>query len=214
MTLTSAARLLNLRNAPSCIRRRPRLPPLLLITDGDRLPDPTHIVSRLPAGSFVIFRHYQSGERIKLAEALASLCRRRRLKFLVGNNARLAFRVRADGVHYAEAVLTRAQAIHRAAAMRRAWIVTASAHSLPALRRAARFGADAALLGPVFKTESHPGRPGLGPIRFANLARQSPIPVYALGGITDRNAGRVAGSKASGLAALGAFLESGRFWNK
>ena len=205
------ARLLNLRNAPhnraSHNRRRPRLPPLLLITDGDRLPDPTPIVSRLPAGSFVIFRHYESERRAKLAESLARLCRRRRLKFLVGNDVRLAFRVRADGVHFAEAVLTRARAIHRATPLRRVWIVTASAHSFAALRRAARFGADAALLGPVFETKSHPGTPGLGPIRFANLARQSPIPVYALGGITDRNAGRLAGTKGSGLAALGAFLE-------
>ena len=212
MTLTSAARLLNLRNAPrnhaSHNRRKPRrLPPLLLITDEHRLPDPTDIISRLPAGSFVIFRHYESERRAKLAEALARLCRRRRLKFLVGNDVRLASRVQADGIHFAEAVLTRARAIHRAAALRRDWIVTASAHSFAALRRAARFGADAALLGPVFQTESHPGRPGLGPIRFANLARQSPIPVYALGGTTDRNAGRLAGTKAAGLAALGAFLE-------
>jgi len=207
MTLTSAARLLNLRNAPRQNRRRPRLPPLILITDGGRLPDPTHVISHLPTGSFVIFRHYQSDERAKTAESLARPCRRRRLKFLVGNDVRLALRVRADGVHLAEAVLRRARSLHLAAAKRRSWVVTASAHSLPALLRAARFGADAVLLGPVFETESHPGRPGLGLVRFMTLTRRSPIPVYALGGITDQNSRRLARSKASGLAALGAFLE-------
>ncbi len=42
---------------------------------------------------------------------------------------------------------------------------------------AARAGADAALLSPVFWTASHPLAPALGPLRFAAWCRSSPLPV-------------------------------------
>ena len=48
---------------------------------------------------------------------------------------------------------------------------------------ARRAGADAAVLGPVFASASHPAAPSLGASRFAALVRASPLPVYALGGI-------------------------------
>ena len=92
---------------------------------------------------------------------------------------------------------------HRAGAIKRArpgLVVTVAAHSLPALIRARRAGADAALLSAVFKSRSpSAGRP-LGPIRFAALARQAGLPVYALGGIKTKNAPRLMGSGAVGLA--------------
>ncbi len=83
--------------------------------------------------------------------------------------------------------------------------MTAAAHDAAAIRRAARHGAHAVLLSPVFATASHPGAPSLGPLRFARLARCSPIPVYALGGITAETARRLAGSGAVGLAGIGLF---------
>jgi thiamine-phosphate pyrophosphorylase len=53
---------------------------------------------------------------------------------------------------------------------------------------AARLGADAALLSPVFATRSHPGGATLGPVRFRLLARQAALPVIALGGMDARRA--------------------------
>ena len=84
------------------------------------------------------------------------------------------------------------------------WL-TAAAHGRAGLVRAARAGARAALLSPVFPTASHPGAPTLGPVRFAGLVRASPLPVYALGGIDARRARRLAGTGACGLAGVGAF---------
>jgi thiamine-phosphate pyrophosphorylase len=53
---------------------------------------------------------------------------------------------------------------------------------------AARLGADAALLSPVFPTATHPGGEVLGPVRFQLLARQSKLPIIALGGMTKSRA--------------------------
>jgi len=196
-TLASAARMLNSRR-----RRRGRargLPPVVLVTDETRLPDPAAAIARLPRGSGVIFRHYRHAKRAEMARALAALCRRRGLVFIVAGDARLALAVRAQGLHLREREL--GFMILPAA---RRLLITAAAHSRRALVAAGRRGADAALLGPVFATESHPGSPVLGPLRFALLAHKSPVPALALGGVTGANARRLLATGAAGLAALGA----------
>ena len=168
---------------------------MLLLTDEVRLPDPLPAAARLPRGTGVILRHYGAPDRAALGVNLAALCRRRGLILLVAGDWRLAAALRADGVHLPE----RPQRRFRA---RRGWLLTAAAHSAPALVRARRFGAHAALLSPAFPTASHPDRTALGPVRFARLAGAAPLPVYALGGVTAARARRLRG--AVGLAAIGA----------
>lgn len=59
----------------------------------------------------------------------------------------------------------------------------ASCHDEHELRLAARLGLDFVTVSPVLATGSHPGTPALGWTRFAALAQQSDLPVYALGGM-------------------------------
>ncbi len=75
-----------------------------------------------------------------------------------------------------------------------------------ALFRAARAGADAVLLAPVFQTASHPDSRPLGCLRFAAWCRESPLPVYALGGVSETSRRRLKGSGAAGLAGIGVFM--------
>jgi len=170
------------------------LPPLVLMTDDARLPDPIPAVQALPRGSMVIVRCRDPIRRRALARSIAVLARAHGLVVLVAGDAALARR--AHGIHLPEARLGEAA---RARACGHTFI-TASVHSLAALRRAKY--ADAVFLSPVFPTASHPGRAHLGPLRAAAMARLSPLPVYALGGITAANAGRLTGF--CGLAAIGA----------
>jgi 8-oxo-dGTP diphosphatase len=60
----------------------------------------------------------------------------------------------------------------------------ASCHDAEELCRAAALGCDFALLSPVLRTLSHPDTPHLGWRSFAAMVAASPIPVYALGGLT------------------------------
>jgi thiamine-phosphate pyrophosphorylase len=178
-----------------------RLPALFLVTDERWLADPAPAIARLPRGAGVIFRHYGDPARAARAAALARLCRGRGLVFLVAGDAGLAARVRAHGVHLPEFQIKRARALRRA---RRTWVVTVAAHGESALRAAARSGAHAAFLAPVFATRSHPERRPLGILRFTALAQRAALPVYALGGIDALRVKRLIGSSACGIAALGA----------
>jgi thiamine-phosphate pyrophosphorylase len=194
--LLRTARTLSLRATPfkPPAARRKRLPSLILVFDPDRTPDPVALAERLPKGSGVIFRGFGRKGAAKTAHRLAAVARRRGLVLLIGADA---FRGTGEGVHLPERMAHRASALKRA---RPGVIVTAAAHSLPALVRARRAGADAALLSTVFKSRSpSAGRP-LGPVRFAALVRLAGLPVYALGGVGTKNAPRLLGSGAAGLA--------------
>ena len=185
--------------------RKP-LPRLLFFTDPVRTPDPGAVLSRLPRGSGVVFRAFGAADAIEVGRRLGRIARRRGLVFLVGADAALAVAVRADGVHLPERLAHRAGVNRR---LRWRFIVTAAAHDLPAVRRSRRSGVDAVVISPVFASESRSaGRP-LGPRRFAGLVRAAAIPVYGLGGIDARSSRRLSHSGAAGLAAIGAFVESG-----
>ena len=177
------------------------LPPLILLTDEDRFPDPRPAVAHLPPGGAVILRHYGDRSRAALAQDLRILCEKGRLRLLIAADGRLASRIGADGLHLPEHL------VHRAGAWRArqpAWLITAAAHGRRGLVAAARWGTDAALLAPVFATRTHPRARALGPVRFTALVRRSRIPVYALGGVSAATAPRLRNSGCAGLAAIDA----------
>jgi thiamine monophosphate synthase len=61
---------------------------------------------------------------------------------------------------------------------------------------------DFAVLSPVLPTASHPGAPGLGWARFAELACDRPFPVYALGGMRPEMLAEARSHGAHGIASL------------
>lgn len=183
--------------------RRRSLPPLFFVTDPVRTPDPLSVARRLPHGCGVIYRSFGDPNGVKIALALAAIAKTRGLVLLIGQDAALAARAGAHGVHLPERSLGTAWRMRR-----RGWILTGAAHSARGVLAAGRYGLDAVLLSPVFDSRSpSAGRP-LGPVRFARLARQARLPVYALGGINRLTLRCLAGAGASGAAAVEAL--SGR----
>lgn len=63
-------------------------------------------------------------------------------------------------------------------------VVGASCHNLEELQQAARLELDFAVISPVHSTRTHPQAEPLGVERMAEIIRDCPIPVYALGGMT------------------------------
>jgi len=195
-----ADKLARARLARAAFRFKTRtLPALVLMTDDERLDDPLAAARALPHGSLVILRARQAARRAKLAQALAAIARRRGLLLLIANDAVLAAKIGADGVHLSQA--RAADAAHWRARHPH-WLITAAAHSLAASTRAHH--ADAVLLATIFATASHPEGASLGAIRARIIARHAPLPVYALGGIDAANAGRLEGAKFVGVAAISA----------
>jgi thiamine-phosphate pyrophosphorylase len=178
---------------------RKDLPPLILMTDENRVPDPVAVARHLPPGSAVIVRHTNARARAELAQALMRIARRFGLSVLIAGDPSLAAAVGATGLHLPEA---RAGEAAHWRALRPSWLITVAAHSLRALNGAYRAGADAALLAPVFATASHPGREPLGALRARVMAAHAALPVYALGGINGKTVGRLKDAPFAGIAAI------------
>ena len=113
----------------------------------------------------------------RFAAAVIAKARAHGAQVLINSDIELARRLGADGVHLAAAQLARLQ--HRPA---HGWC-SASCHNAAELARAAQFGVDFAVLGPVQATPTHPDAQALGWEGFARLVQGAAMPVFALGGM-------------------------------
>ncbi len=117
-------------------------------------------------------------------------------RVMLNGDPQLARELGADGVH-----LTAAQLWALTERPAGEW-VAASCHNAAELAKAVQSDVDLAVMGPVRPTLSHPGVPLLDWDGFAQAIQNTPIPVYALGGMqwNDLQTARQAG--AHGVAML------------
>jgi 8-oxo-dGTP diphosphatase len=121
----------------------------------------------------------QSNQRKQFAQAVMALAREHdNCCILVNDDATLARNIGAHGLHLSSRRLM--ETTERPACAR----VAASCHKAEELAHAASLGLDLAVLGPVLPTASHPESHGLGWAEFGELIEKSPIPVFALGGMS------------------------------
>jgi thiamine-phosphate pyrophosphorylase len=132
-------------------------------------------------------------------------------KLLINSRADIAIATGAHGVHLTtapgELTATRVRNLYAAAGLR-APIITVSCHTLEEVQRARDDHADAILFAPVFEKVvdgriTVPGQ-GLEQLRAACRAA-SPVPVYALGGVTMQNAPACVAAGAVGIAGIRLF---------
>lgn len=154
------------------------LPVLWVFTDDDRLPDPRPLLTELPPGLCGIVLRSRHRFDAGVVLDVTRRCRQGRVALVLGEAGGHRY---GCGVHLGR----------RGRACRRARLVTASARSPAELRWLTRSAADCVFLSPVFATRSHPGASSLGVARWARLARLSPVPPFALGGITARTVMRL-----------------------
>ena len=119
-----------------------------------------------------------SGEQLaSFARAVIERAQSAGAKVLINGDAGLARRVGADGVHLPAARLAHDGRPDLA------W-VGASCHDEAEVDAVVAAGADLLVLSPVLPTRTHPEAVTLGWERFGVSAARSPVPVFALGGMT------------------------------
>ncbi len=135
----------------------------------------------------------------KLAEQMRECCHALEAKLLLNAGAECALSG-ADGLHLS--------ANHLFACTHRPVnhvLLGVSCHNAAELQQAINIGADYVLLSPVQKTATHPSAPTLGWKAFATLAAQSPVPVFALGGLMEKDIINAQKYGAQGIAAISAW---------
>ncbi|MBI3148488.1 MAG: Nudix family hydrolase [Betaproteobacteria bacterium] len=118
-----------------------------------------------------------AASRARLAKALCALAHAHGAQVLLNGSADEARSLGLAGLHWPARVLLAAR--EKPADL----LVGASCHNAAELAQAVRRGVDFVVLGPVAATPTHPEAEPLGWVRWAELARALPMPVYALGGL-------------------------------
>lgn len=172
---------------------------MLAFTDPARTPDPAALARRLPRGSAIVYRHFGAPDAETVARRLLAIARRRGLKLLIGQDAALAWKIGAHGVHLPERLRHRASVLRRA---RPDWTVTSAAHSLAA---ALASRAHAVVISTALASRSPSAGRALGPIRLAARVRAAGQAAYALGGINNKTARRLIDAGLIGFAAVEGF---------
>jgi thiamine-phosphate pyrophosphorylase len=180
-------------------RLRNCLPHKWLMTDprlGDRL---LPAIQALPAGSGVIFRHYDlpSEERQRLFYAVRTICRRRGLTLLLASPPKNALHWDIDGLHNYKSG-------------RRTYLRSASVHNLKELKSATQQKANLIFVSPIYPTKSHPQARPLGPSGLQHICghRRCSAVVIALGGMTQPLAMMFKNQNIDGWAGIDAFSKS------
>ena len=130
----------------------------------------------------------------RLGDEVMARARAYGARVLVNGDGMLANEIGADGVHLSSAQLATFKARPEFS------LVGASTHSRAELERAAELKCDFAVLGPVKATLTHPAQAPLGWDRFAALALATPLPCYALGGMTINDLSAAIDQGAHGVA--------------
>ena len=112
-----------------------------------------------------------------LFDAVLERCEAGAVRLLVNSTHAERYWSRASGVH-----LTSRDLMTTAVRPEVDWCF-ASCHDAHELERAAALALDAAVVGPVHPTASHPGAPALGWPAFAARVAATRLPVYAIGGL-------------------------------
>jgi 8-oxo-dGTP diphosphatase len=146
-------------------------------------------------------KHSDDATLRRLASACLNRVRAAGGQLLINSRSDLVEELDLDGVHVTAAQLVQ---LHERPVGARRWFA-ASCHTAEELALAHSLGADFAVLGSVAATASHPDQAALGWDAFAALCEEATLPVYALGGMTQRDLATALAAGAQGIAGISAF---------
>ncbi len=170
----------------------PRASPAEIIAGLNLLPRGALLRIRLPSLSDEAYEHV-------VLEVLPE-ARKIGLSLIVDRGEDMAARIGADGVHFDQNTL-----MGTAPADQNDLLRLASCHDSDSLAHAKQIKFDAAVLGNVRPTASHPERSAMGWNRFSELAGKANLPVYAIGGLGPEDQDEAFAHNAQGVAGISAY---------
>ena len=146
----------------------------------------------------MIYRNYKKKTDENLIKKIKYFCKKRRIKFLISNNFKLAIKLRLDGVYLPS---FNKDYRHNNYLLKKNFIILGSAHNLKEIKIKEKQRVSAIFISSIFRKKNT----YLGINKFKMLIRHSNKKIIALGGINQKNLRKLRLLKIYGFAAINLF---------
>jgi len=141
----------------------------------------TNNINKLDKQSVVIYRNYNSNiPDIELILKIKKYCKRKKIKFFLANNIKLAIRLDLDGAYIPS---FNKSTDHLSFALKKKFTIIGSAHSMKEIRTKEIQNVDKIFLSSLFKKNKN----YLGINKFKLISNYTKKDVVVLGGISKKN---------------------------
>ena len=161
----------------------------------------TNNIDKQDKQTIIIYRNYSSN--IKSEDLILKIkkhCKKRRVKFYLSNNIKLAIKLSLDGVYIPS---FNKDTKHLAYSYKKKFDIIGSAHNLKEIRIKEKQGVRKIFLSSLFKKNKN----FLGINKFKSLSLLSNKPFVALGGISNNNIKKLNLTYCSGFAGISFFQQ-------
>ena len=145
----------------------------------------------------IIYRNYSKKIDINLIQNIKKKLKKKKIKFFLANNIKLAIKLDLDGV-YIPSYNTELKI--NSFSKRKKFLIIGSAHNLKEIKIKEKQGAQIIFLSPLFKTNKT--NKFLGSIKFNILSKMTDKKLIALGGINQTNIQKLFLLNAYGFASI------------
>ncbi|MBP3216028.1 MAG: thiamine phosphate synthase [Clostridium sp.] len=179
---------------------------LIAVTDrklcaGDFTEQVGKIASLHPAGLILREKDLSDEEYTTMAFCIQEICRRENVPFFVHGRLSSARQIGCRNLHLP--LQTLQQLGGKPADID---ILSVSCHSREDVMQAEKQGADRIILGTIYETGCKPHLAGKGASFVREICRETPLPVYAIGGIKPSNLREVMDAGAAGGCMMSGFM--------
>jgi thiamine-phosphate pyrophosphorylase len=140
----------------------------------------TNIINNQDKQTVIIYRNYTSNVKEDLILKIKKHCKKRKVKFYLSNNIKLALKLDLDGAYIPSFNKNKN---HLAYTFKKSFNLIGSAHNLKEIRIKEKQGVKKIFLSSLFKKNKN----FLGINKFKILSKMTKINVVALGGISKNN---------------------------
>ena len=161
-------------------------------------------IEYLPKNIALIYRNYEKKPSKSLIVKIRNYCKKRKIKFYLSNNYKMAINLHLDGVYLPS---FNKKITFNIFSKRKNFLILGSAHSINEINIKQKQGCKLIFLAPIFKVNKK--KHFLGINKFNQLVANKKILFVALGGINDLNIKKINLLKCYGFAGIGWIKKNG-----
>tara|TARA_B110000008_G_scaffold201949_1_gene200621 strand:+ start:351 stop:905 length:555 start_codon:yes stop_codon:yes gene_type:complete len=160
----------------------------------------SQLVELLPKHTTLIYRNYQNAPNIKDLTNLKSICKKRKIKFYISNNVKLAIKLNLDGAYIPA---FNKSFLHNSFNLKKNFKLIGSAHNLSEMRIKEKQKVSSIFISSIFKNNKY--NKFLGIYKFLNLMKLTKKDIVCLGGINTNNIKKIKLLKINNIASISMF---------